>query len=38
MKIENSEDFGIFEVFGICLELQRGQVSVDKKEEEDTYI
>ena len=28
MAIENSGDFGIFEVFGVCLELQRGQVGL----------
>ena len=28
MEIENSRDFGIFGVFGGCLELQRGQVVV----------
>ena len=30
MEIENSGDFGIFKVIGVCLELQRGQVRNNK--------
>ena len=32
MEIENSGDFGVFGVFGGCLELQRGQENKKKKD------
>ena len=31
MEIEYSGDFGVFGVFEVCLELQRGQVVIRRK-------
>ena len=36
MEIENSGNFVIFGVFGVCLELQRGQVVIRRKKKRST--